>query len=437
MPLKVQDHVIHEAMLRLKSPTLVAREVGLHPRQLSQRLKRMEARLGIQFEWVKCKPGDELLRNQLAGEAPAKRTTRAAPTFDEKTERQWRDQVFELQAALKETRRNTITDDWVRSKITGLAEDVTKHAPPEWAVNVKRGIDSPGVPCAFWSDWHWGERVFAAQVNGVNEYSVEIAHARAKRIVEKTIYLLRNDVVHPEYPGIVLMLGGDMMSGDIHDELSTTNEMPLMPALLDLHAVLVWAIRSLADEFGNVFVAGVTGNHGRNTRKPVAKHRNFTNFDWLLYQFLANTFKDDGRVQFYIPDGPDAHFSVAGHTFLLTHGDQFRGGDGEVGMLGPVKRGRNRKQTRNSAIDLEFDTMVLGHWHQYTPTMGFIVNGSLKGYDEYANMNNFAFEVPIQALWLVHPQHGITRHMPVYAEERGPRSLASEWVAIKKIGEAA
>ncbi|MBS0244792.1 MAG: hypothetical protein JSS20_21690, partial [Proteobacteria bacterium] len=159
MPLKHPDMVLDEAMRRLKSPTLVARELGMHPRQLSARLKRMEKRYNIQYERIKAKPGDEQMRAMLAipGVRPAPRGP--APVYEEKPEAQWRNQVFELEAALKEVRRNTITDDWVRAKITGLAEDITKHAPPEWALDLKRGIDRPGVPCAFWSDWHWAERV--------------------------------------------------------------------------------------------------------------------------------------------------------------------------------------------------------------------------------------------------------------------------------------
>jgi hypothetical protein len=52
-----------------------------------------------------------------------------------------------------------------------------------------------------------------------------------------------------------------------------------------------------------VFVPCVTGNYGRNTLKIRAKGRNFTYFDWLIYQFLAKLFAHDARVQFAIPDG--------------------------------------------------------------------------------------------------------------------------------------
>ena len=54
------------------------------------------------------------------------------------------------------------------------------------------------------------------------------ARQRAKRLVENTIDLLMNHMVNPKYPGVVINLGGDMVSGDIHEELSATNEKEMM-----------------------------------------------------------------------------------------------------------------------------------------------------------------------------------------------------------------
>jgi len=343
-----------------------------------------------------------------------------------------RDRVFELESLLKTARKDTLTDDWVKRKIIGIERDIAESRTPTWAIDFPRGHGAPGVPNTIWSDWHAGEVVFPSQVNGVNEYNMDIFHARAKRLVERTIYLLRHHVVHPDYPGIVVNLGGDMVSGDLHDELSNSNEMPIMPVLIDLFGVLCWALKALADEFGNVFVPCVTGNHGRNTRKPQAKNRNYTNFDWLLYQFLAKHFVDDERVTFYIPDGSDALYKIYEHRYLLTHGDQFRGGDGIIGAIGPITRGNQRKQSRNSAINRAYDTMLLGHWHQYMPLHRTLVNGSLKGYDEYASVSNFGYEPPIQAMWLTHPEHGVTMHLPIYLEQHaGRKDVASPWISWK------
>jgi hypothetical protein len=114
---------------------------------------------------------------------------------------------------------------------------------------------------------------------------------------------------------------------------------------------------------------------------------------------------------------------------LLSHGDQFRGGDGMIGALGPIIRGDHKKRSRNAQIDLEYDTLILGHWHQYIHMRRLIVNGSLKGYDEYAYGNNYPFEPPTQALWMTHPKYGITYRAPVYVDRlREPPKTA--WVSV-------
>jgi len=339
-----------------------------------------------------------------------------------------KDKIRQLEATIHAHEENTLTAEYIKSTILKMSKK--EISPPNWLVRPNKKKRSAGVPTLMASDWHWGEVVDPNQINGVNEYNVAIAQDRARVMIEKTIDLLKNHVALTDYPGIVFVLGGDMVSGDIHEELMATNSMEIMPTVIDLFGVLTWCIETLADEFGNVFVPCVSGNHGRNTHKIRAKGRNFTSFDWLLYQFLSKRFENDSRIQFHIPDGSDAYYSIYGHKYLLTHGDQFRGGDGVIGALGPIIRGDHRKRSRNAQIDMEYDTMILGHWHQLIQLERLIVNGSLKGYDEYAYANNFGFEPPRQALWITHPEHGLTFSMPVYVE-RKQKEISKEWISWK------
>ena len=339
-----------------------------------------------------------------------------------------KDQIRQLESMLNGQEEEKLTSDYIKKVI--LKMSTAKLSIPNWLIKPVKGKTVAGIPTLFASDWHWGEVVDPNQINGVNEYNVAIGQDRARVMIEKTIDLLKNHVAHSNYEGIVFVLGGDMVSGDIHEELMATNSMEIMPTVLDLFGVLTWCIQTLADEFGNVFIPCVSGNHGRNTHKIRAKGRNFTSFDWLLYQFLSKRFEGDKRVQFHIPDGSDAYYSIYGHKYLLTHGDQFRGGDGVIGALGPIIRGDHRKRSRNAQIDMEYDTMLLGHWHQLIQLERLIVNGSLKGYDEYAYSNNFGFEPPRQALWLTHPDHGLTFSMPVYVD-RKKKQHNTEWISWK------
>jgi hypothetical protein len=339
-----------------------------------------------------------------------------------------RDKIRTLAAQIASIHRETLDDKYVKEKIIGLA--AAPITPPNWLAKPAKTKTAPGVPTLFASDWHHGERVFPSQVGGVNEYNMEIAHARARRLVTSAIDLLTNHMVNPRYPGIVFALGGDMVSGGIHEELMATDEMEIMPVVVDLIGVLIWCIDTLLSTFGKVFVPCVTGNHGRNTHKIRAKGRNFTSFDWLVYQMLAKHYAGNPSVQFSIPDGPDCLFQVYNHRYLLTHGDQFRGGDGLIGHLGPVFRGNHKKSSRNIQIGMEYDTMMIGHFHTLAQLPRIITNGSLKGYDEYAYSNNFSFELPQQALWITHPNRGITFSMPVHLEDK-KRDAAPEWASWK------
>jgi hypothetical protein len=317
------------------------------------------------------------------------------------------------QAELKALRTHRLDERWVTEKLLQLKEGVAKAFVPTWP-STEQAIGTLGTPMLFASDWHWGEVVEAAQVNGVNEYHLGIAHRRARTLIQTTIHILKDCFAKPNYPGIVLVLGGDMVSGDIHDELVQTNELPMMPTLVDVYGVLVEAIRSLQAAFGRVAVVGVAGNHGRTTRKPHMKNRAFTNFDWLLYKFLEKAFEGEPAVTFLIPDGPDCLFEVQGHRYFLTHGDSFSGGDGIIGAIGPIVRGDHKTRSRANNTAQGYQTMLLGHWHQTIPIPNkVIVNGSLKGYDEYASRRVFGFEPPQQMLWLTHPKHGITHLTPI------------------------
>lgn len=304
---------------------------------------------------------------------------------------------------------------------------------PAWTLKPFGSPSDPGVPTLFLSDLHWGERVKASQINGVNGYNLEIAHRRMDYTVETAIHLCRILDQRPTgkmtYPGIVVPLGGDMVSGHIHEELAQTNELDTIPTVLDLLVKLIGVIERLLLEFPEIFLPCVTGNHGRNTKKVQFKNRHHTSFDWMLYQLLASHFKDDPRVTFLIPDGPDALYRIFGTTYLLTHGDQFRGGDGIIGPIGPLMRGNQKKTARNQAVDRSYDVMIAGHWHQYMHLRRLIVNGSMKGYDEYADGNNFGFEEPTQALWVTHPRYGINWRMPVICEKLPKKPRQTAWVA--------
>lgn len=349
-----------------------------------------------------------------------------------------KDRVNALTAELKAVHRDALTEDRIRDEIFGLSRQPIT-VPPKWVLEASKAATSgPGVPSVLWSDWHWGEVVQPAQVAGINKFDLDIAHARAKMLVSRTIDLCFNHMVKPNYPGIVINLGGDMVSGDIHEELAESNEVKSMPTVLDITTRLIWMLEQMADRFERVFVPCVAGNHGRTTKKSPFKNRSFTNFDWQIYHLLQMHFKAKGdkRLVFMIPDGADAPYTVYNHRYLLTHGDNLgvKGGDGIIGALGPILRGSFKISNANSSIGQPFDTLLMGHWHQYIPLRRVIVNGTLKGYDEYAMLALRAGpEDPCQALWFTHPKRGITAHWAVkLTDDKATWQEPLDWVSFRQ-----
>lgn len=294
-----------------------------------------------------------------------------------------------------------------------LAENPVKI--PDWIAKSHTGKNDIAVPMAFASDWHLDEVVNLAQMDGVNEYNRKIAVARAENFFDNTVRLAEHYVSGIRYDGIYLLLGGDLFSGNIHEELKQTNEATIIESILYWVEPVASGIRYLADKFQRVHIPCVVGNHGRLTHKPVAKNRVQDNFDFLFYNMLAMSLRDDKRITWDIAQSADCRFTVLDTAFLLTHGDQFKGGNGIAGLLSPLLIGDHRKRKKHAALHRPYDWMVMGHWHQLIlGVMGILVNGSLKGYDEFATIYNFAFEPPQQALWLVQPRRGVTMRWPIH-----------------------
>lgn len=337
-------------------------------------------------------------------------------------------EIRELKKKVEVLAKENLAHQKLKDSLIKAETHVAK--PPKWLTKNTPAKGAPGVPTIFLSDFHWGEVVDEQAVNGINKYDREIALKRFKNVVETTIDLCTNHMVNPKYPGLVCALGGDMISGDIHDELAENNDGTNIEHVLDLLDNMTWALERFAKVFGKVFVPCTYGNHSRTYKQYRHKQAAKTNYDWMLYNLLARHFKNDKRIQFQIPTGFDTVYKVYGVNYLLTHGDRLgvAGGTGIVGMLGPIARGvqkiKQEYHNRNKTIDY----VLLGHYHQYISLKGTIVNGSTKGYDEYAYSNRFTSERPQQALWFTHPEYGVTFQVPVVVDEpKGSKS--KEWVS--------
>ena len=325
--------------------------------------------------------------------------------------------VRDLTARLRD-REAELTD--LRRKLDLVTSiDQAKLLPPKWLQPPVSRKGSRGTVCLMLTDTHFGEVVEPAEVDFLNAYDDDIAALRLRAFSDKGIRLARDYMAGVTYDGCVLFIGGDIFTGTIHDELLETNSETLYESVVRWIEPLAAMLYQLADAFGKVHVPVTYGNHGRRTRKPRSKKRAQDNIEWLLYKVLERETRADKRITWQITDSADTIVPVYSTRYLLTHGDQFRGGSGIAGALSPLMLGSHRKTRRAMASGRPYDVMVIGHFHQYLTLPGpVIVGGTLKGTDEYAYLGNFGYEPPRQAFWITAPERPVVLSGPIEVMDR-------------------
>ena len=306
-----------------------------------------------------------------------------------------------------------------RFDLVTAIDSVSSNAEPWKLAKPKKG-KYRAIANTISSDQHFGEVVRPEEVQGSNAYDLRIAVMRLKRHAEKFCELGLDHLGYLTYDGAHVWWNGDAFSGDIHEELAKSNELSTLATVDHMIDPVISFFKTIRDGYGKLHISSRRGNHTRTSRKVPAKGRVRESFDWLFMRIIQREFRGDPNVTFDIPESDDGIIQQYSHRYLATHGDQFRGGSGISGIMTPLALGNYKKLRRNLSIGdhLVYDTMILGHFHSYLTLPGLIVNGALKGYDEYAYTQNFGYQDPYQAFWVTTPEHGPSFHTPIVVMDR-------------------
>lgn len=269
------------------------------------------------------------------------------------------------------------------------------------------------------SDWHIEERVLPGQVNGKNEYNLEISERRMTRYFEAVRWSLDFNRQSFLIRDLVLWLGGDLISGYLHMDQIESNYLSPAEAIAYAHASIVAGIRHLLKDpkLERIVVPCNDGNHGRMTDKMRAATRVESSLEILLYRMLEREFATEPRVEFMIAEGPFLYYDVYGKTIRFTHGDTCKYGGGVGGVTIPIYKSMARWDTVRPA-----NLSCMGHFHQLTSLNDLVINGSLIGYSAYSMQIGARFEEPAQAFFLLDSKRFKTVSMPLWVDERDPES---------------
>jgi hypothetical protein len=275
------------------------------------------------------------------------------------------------------------------------------------------------------SDLHAGETVRAEEMNNINEYNFDICAKRLKYLADSIRDIAHNKLKGYKFRKLVIFGLGDIISGQIHDELLEGQEGNIIEWTTNTAYVLAQMIRELLTDFEQIEFVGVVGNHGRFHKKPRFKSR-YVNWDYVCYQMLSMFLANQKNIKFTIPKSFWTLYDVNGHNFLLLHGDNINSSLG-IPWYGITRTVANLKELLESK-NQKFEYVCLGHFHNrglLDRVKGeLMINGSLIGGNEYSIGKMFTSSEACQHFFGVHKKKGTTfsyklkvQEIPEYKEK--------------------
>jgi hypothetical protein len=254
------------------------------------------------------------------------------------------------------------------------------------------------------SDLHFGETVTRAETLGANEYNLEIAAARMRKCWDNMLWLRADMARTQTCDDTLLVLNGDIVSGDIHDELRETNDGGLRSQCDAAFAALLPGIRDMAAVTpGRLHVVCIGGNHGRLTHKQHIKNGHEHSAEHLgVYDPLRRTLGDmNGKIAWHIPAAERYLFELHGRRVGIQHGTMIRSQGGIGGTLVPM----TRWVTRTNDADL----YLFGHFHEADAYGKIVKNGSLIGTSAYVKWLGIEDRPPEQVAFVLDDHSGVRR----------------------------
>ena len=306
-------------------------------------------------------------------------------------------------------------EDKEKEKLRAEIESLKKIFPtaPNFIPAVTE-VQGRAVACMVASDWHVEEPVEKEKVHGINENNLAVAKQRARNFFRNGLRLTNIYSASSEITTIYLMILGDTFSNWIHDELVETNLLSPTEAANFVLELLNDGITFLLDNSAyNLIIDCIPGNHGRMTKKKRVHNAIETSLETFMYQQLARSFTSEKRVEFRVAGSKMLYRKFFDFNIRLIHGDDISYGGGIGGITIPI---RKKLAAWDKAI--KADLTVMGHFHQFIWGGDFIVNGSLIGYNQFAESIGASPEEARQAFFIIHERKGgqVTSVSPIWLD---------------------
>ena len=268
-----------------------------------------------------------------------------------------------------------------------------------------------GTVVALSSDVHAEHKITREETNGINEYSPDICARRLENYFINLVRLTENNRRDIALNDLVLGILGDLPHGFIHDEYIRSNYLTPPEAALFIIEQYRRGLRYLIDNgnFKRIIVVCKVGNHSRITDKIYSSDEALHSYEWAIYNLLKKEFTE---IEWMIENSYFSYLNVYDKVIRFHHGHAFKYAGGIGGLYVPLVRyvtKINKGKLQKADLD------CIGHWHSldYLRAASVLINGSVCGYDSYAQRKGFEPEPPAQQFLIVDKKRGFTINAPI------------------------
>lgn len=311
----------------------------------------------------------------------------------------------QIKAAFKNYKREHGQIEQLMAEVLAAVPSL-RVSPPLFKPDKKTEKGAELAACLHLTDAHYGAIQEADEVEGFGKYSPDISVLRQIGVAKDFITwvdLHRRGYAISEAR---IICTGDMISGDIHDELRVTNAFPAPVQAVGAAQILADQCAVIAPHFERVVLDLITlDNHGRLTRKPQAKEGGLNNWMYVVGKIVETLLRADKSITVNVWAMPQKVIDVCGRRYLLCHGHEVMGWGGFPYYGIERKAAREALKRQNGPDVTKFDKIIMGHWHAPLEHPHYWIGGSVSGTDSYDHQAG-RHAAPQQVSWLVHPKWG-------------------------------
>jgi len=274
-------------------------------------------------------------------------------------------------------------------------------------------VSNPVAAVMLVSDGHHGACQEPNEIEGFNEFNPEIGRARQLHYASDVVEWVELHRHSYKIDELHMLVAGDLVSGNIHQELLVTNAWPLPVQAVRAAELLAQQIEILVPHFSKIVVEFIVeDNHARLTKKPQCQEGGLNSVNYVVGHHAKVLVSQQKHVEFNIYPQYEVVVPVLNRRYLLCHGHGVRG------WAGLPYYGIERKVARESIARLQiimedkekadkigFHRYVFGHWHVPLDFPLYMAGGSVSGTTAYDHKQG-RHALPSQSAWLVHPKWG-------------------------------